>query len=69
MTLFILIGILVPLTEDVSTVTFKTTIETGLAKAYNLAFQNQQQNGRRKRFVQIGQAGINVRYISPYSVG
>ncbi|VDH99232.1 Hypothetical predicted protein [Mytilus galloprovincialis] len=53
-------GILVPVTEPVNTVTFKTKVETGLANAYDLAFQKQGQARRRKRFVQIGKAGINV---------
>ncbi|CAC5414456.1 unnamed protein product [Mytilus coruscus] len=57
-------GILVPVTEDVSTVTFKTKVESGLANAYDLAFQKQGQARRRKRFVQIGKAGINVTDIS-----
>ena len=56
-----ILGILVPVTEPVNTVTFKTKVETGLANAYDLAFQKQGQARRRKRFVQIGKAGINVR--------
>ncbi|XP_052064453.1 uncharacterized protein LOC127704446 isoform X2 [Mytilus californianus] len=57
-------GILVPVTVDVSTVTFKTKVESGLANAYDLAFQKQGQARRRKRFVQIGKAGINVTDVS-----
>ncbi|XP_071120367.1 uncharacterized protein [Mytilus edulis] len=53
-------GILVPVTEDVNTVTFQTKVESGLANAYDLAFRKQGQARRRKRFVQIGKAGINV---------
>jgi hypothetical protein len=45
--------------------TFKVKMEQGLAKAFNLAFQTQEQAGRRrrKRYVQIGKAGINVRTV------
>lgn len=45
--------------------TFKVKMEQGLAEAFNLAFQTQEQAGRRrrKRYVQIGKAGINVRTV------
>lgn len=45
--------------------TFKVQMEQGLAEAFNLAFQAQEQAGRRrrKRYVQIGKAGVNVRTV------
>ena len=45
--------------------TFKVKMEQGLAEAFNLAFQTQSQAGRRrrKRYVQMGKAGINVRTV------
>ena len=44
---------------------FKVKMEQGLAKAFNLAFDTQEQAGRRrrKRYVQIEKAGINVRTV------